>query len=93
MNEKKGTQRAALEQKLIDKAKADPAFRALLKQDPKAAFKQLLGIDLPASITVDVLEETPAKLYLVLPVDLSAVELPEDMLARVSGGACTCGGC
>jgi hypothetical protein len=92
MIEKKN-KRLAIEEKIILKAQEDAGFKQELMGDPKAAIQKVLGLEVPDAIDVQVLEETPTRLYLVLPVDSSSVELPDSMLDRVAGGYCTCGPC
>jgi hypothetical protein len=67
------TGRADLEQRLVWRATADPAFRERLLADPRAAIEEELGIDLPASMQIDVIEEGPHRLCLTLPMDLSGI--------------------
>ena len=59
--------RKATEAQLIDRAMQDAAFRAELLADPKAVFARELGLDVPDRIAVQVMEETPASVYLLLP--------------------------
>ena len=69
---------------LIAKAWSDPAFMARLKKDPRSAMKEV-GIDLPANVNLEVIENTAAKSYLVIP-SKPAGELSESDLDRVAGG-------
>lgn len=80
-----------LEAKLIEKAMADEAFKRELMSNPKAAIAKQLGQEVPAEIEIEVLEQTPTKLYLVLPMSQSAVgssnqEMSEEQLEAVAGG-------
>ena len=52
---------------LIGRATRDEAFRQRLVEDPKAAIKEALGLDLPGSLTVSVHEDTATAAHLVLP--------------------------
>lgn len=52
---------------LIDLALRDRIFRSELKANPAAAIRQATGLALPLGLSVEVLEETPDKLYIVLP--------------------------
>lgn len=81
-----------LEAKLIEKAMADEAFKRELMSNPKAALAKELGQELPADLEFEVLEQTPTKLYLVLPMSESAgdspsEELAEEQLEAVAGGS------
>jgi hypothetical protein len=79
-----------LEAKLIEKAMADEAFKRELMSNPKAAIAKELGQELPAELEFEVLEQTPTKLYLVLPMSESEAspseELAEEQLEAVAGG-------
>ncbi len=67
MDEKPGNARKALEAQLIDRAMKDETFRQELLHDPKGVFERELGIRLPEHVTVQVLEESPSTVHLVLP--------------------------
>ena len=56
-----------MRQELVEKAAADDSFRSQLVNDPKAAIKDALGIDLPDSISIEVHEESATAAHLVLP--------------------------
>ena len=77
--------RQDFEREVIARAGADPAFRAELLADPRAAVKKAYGVDLPPSIELRVVEETPSVFYLVLP--LQSAELTDEQLAAVAGGS------
>jgi hypothetical protein len=53
---------------------ADEAFHDLLLTDPPSAIREEFNIDPPADMMIDVLEETPDRLVVVLPMDLSAID-------------------
>lgn len=55
------------------RAWADEAFRARLLEDPKAALEEELGVALPERLQVQVVEERPDMLCIVVPVDLSGI--------------------
>jgi hypothetical protein len=84
-----GQQSMDLEAKLIEKAMADKALKRELMRNPKAAIAKELGQELPADLEFKVLEQTPTKLYLVLPMSESEVcpseELAEEQLEAVAG--------
>jgi TOMM propeptide domain len=56
-----------LRNQIIEKAWSDSAFKKQLLSDPKAAIKDAFGIEVPADINLQVLEETDKNYYLVLP--------------------------
>ena len=61
---------------MVRRAWADPAFAERLRADPKAALAEHLGVDLPDYLEVDLVEERPDRLVIVLPVDLSSFRRP-----------------
>ena len=88
MDENPVTTRRALEAQLIDRAMKDETFRQELVRDPKGVFERELSIRIPEHITVQVLEESPTTVYLVLPppVDSAGTEVPDAELEAVAGG-------
>jgi Nitrile hydratase, alpha chain len=77
--------RRDLEDKIVARAWADEGFRERLKADPKGAVAQETGITVPEAIEIEVLEETPEKGYLVIPVN--RVEISDELLEAASGGS------
>jgi broad-specificity NMP kinase len=90
MSDETVSSRRDLEDKLVARAWADEQFRERLKADPHGAVAQETGITLPEAIEIEVLEETPEKGYLVIPVN--RVEISEEQLEAASGGSSTCTG-
>jgi len=94
--------RHELQQQIIEKAMKDENFRKQLIQNPAGALNGAFGFNIPQGFEIEVLEETPKKLYIVLPPNLSenaGDELSEAELNSVAGGSfldCmtfyTCGG-
>lgn len=78
--------RQAIEVALVEKASADPAFRALLISDPHKAVKELLGSDPLPSVKMRVIEEAEGEVVLVLPRQMNQDELPDEILDLASGG-------
>ena len=76
--------RRDLEDRLVARAWADEDFRERLKADPRAVVAEEIGITVPESIDIQVLEETPERAYLVIPLD--RVSVSEEELDAVSGG-------
>jgi hypothetical protein len=79
-----------LEVQAIAKAKEDPAFKQLLLTNPKAAIEREIGQSLPSGLEIEVVQQTPNKLYMVLPLEKDQIqtqELSERELESVSGGA------
>ena len=88
MDENPGKTRQQLEAKLIDRALQDDAFRQELVRDPKGIVERELGSAIPEHIQVQVLEESPTTVYLVLPppVPGAGAELSDADLEAVAGG-------
>ena len=70
--------------KIIAKAWRDPVFKAELIANPAAALKAE-GINVPAGMTVTVVENTDKQFHLVLPPKPND-ELSEEDLDAVAGG-------
>jgi Nitrile hydratase, alpha chain len=70
--------------KIVAKAWRDPAFKAELIANPAAALKAE-GIDVPAGMTVTVVENTDKQFHLVLP-PVPTDELCDEALDAVAGG-------
>jgi hypothetical protein len=97
MTEHKSPSRADIEAQIVARAWADPDFAARLRRDPKSAITEFVaeaegGFALPDDVEVTVVEETPNRLYLVLPQPPRGDEgeLSDEALASVSGGFCYC---
>ena len=69
--------------KIVDKATGDADFRTRLLSDPKGAIGQELGVTIPASLSVEVHEESDATAHLILPPDS---KLSDGDLQAVAGG-------
>ena len=82
---------------IVKKAWEDPEFKKRLLADPRAVISEELGkiqdgVSIPDNIAVDVVEETPNQICIVLPVnpaDLTGAAISEDDLAKVAGGETT----
>ena len=87
------TPREKMTAQIVTKAQEDPAFKKQLLSDPRAALEQELDMALPENMAVEVLEETPDKVYLVLPVDTEDLEIPDELVEKVSAGFMAEDGC
>lgn len=85
--------REKLEKEIIEKALADTSFKQCLMNNPSKAISEVMGISIPEGISIEVLEEKPNRLYLVLPVDKSELEIPEEILKNIKGAAAFCSNC
>jgi hypothetical protein len=80
-----------IEQLIVNKAMEDKAFKQELVNNPKAAIAKELNVELPAELEIEVVQQTPQKLYLVLPLEVTleeeaGEELSEEQLEAVAGG-------
>jgi hypothetical protein len=91
MSDAAGSTRRDLEDKVVARAWADEQFRERLKADPHGAVAEETGITVPEAIEIEVLEETPEKGYLVIPVNRVAIS--EEQLEAASGAGCVCDAC
>jgi hypothetical protein len=81
--------RAEMERSLVNRSLEDEEFRQRLLAEPRAAIEQELGIRLPESIEVRVVEESAETIYLVLPSASplgEGVELSDQELEALAGG-------
>lgn len=67
-----------LKVQIIKKAWEDPAFKAKLLADPKAALKEAFGIQIPEGIEIKAVEETTSQYYLVIPPKPEDAKLAAD---------------
>ncbi|CAM3501621.1 MULTISPECIES: NHLP leader peptide family RiPP precursor [Saccharibacillus] len=67
------TSEALVRNQVIQKAWAEPEFRARLLEDPKAALREAFGIELPEHVRLNAVEESANEFYLVIPPPPSAV--------------------
>ncbi|KYC43073.1 hypothetical protein WA1_13305 [Scytonema hofmannii PCC 7110] len=79
-----------LQERIIAKAIEDPAYKQRLLSNPKALLSEELGAELPEDLTVQVLQQSPKHLYLLLPIDIDELirdgVLSESELEAVAGG-------
>jgi hypothetical protein len=80
------SEQQSLRSRLIEKAWADPSFKRSLVSQPITTIERFLGITLPNSIQVKVLEESHNTLYLVIPQSSTPEELSDLDLEMVAGG-------
>ena len=75
---------------IIARSMKDEAFRQRLLNNPKETLERELGITLSQEVTIQVHEDTPAILHLVLPARPQTgglVELSDLELEQAAGGA------
>ena len=74
------TQRA----EIVARVWEDPEYKKRLLADPKAALAEM-GVEVPDSVDLKVVETTPSQSYFVLPPEPSS-DLTEEELEMVAGG-------
>lgn len=77
------------QQQVIERASTDPDFRKRLIEDPSAALREQMGVPLPPTVTIRVIEEQPGEVVLVLPAQdtASGTPLSDADLEAAAGGA------
>ncbi len=76
-----------MQTRLIGRAASDANFRQQLLANGRATIEKELGIRLPADLEIQVIEETPNKLCLVLPMKQGAQgQLADAELKSVAAG-------
>jgi hypothetical protein len=89
--------RAQYTEQLLSRAERDPDYRKRLTEDPSSAIEEELGVEVPESIQVKVVQEGPNEAILVLPRHLEPGQLRDEELAAAAGGDsefsyCDCSG-
>ena len=79
--------RAGLDEAIRNRLASDPAFREALLADPRAAVSELLGVELPDTVTITVHEESLTDVHLVIPA-AATDEMTDADLELVAGGVC-----
>lgn len=80
--------RKDIEARIIAKAWKDEAYKRELFANPKAVIGQEFGVEFAEEVTIQVTEENPTSLYLVLPMlpEIEEVEFSEEELEILAGG-------
>ena len=65
--------KSEIERRIIRRAHAEPEYRVRLLNNPKTALEEELGVNLPESLQVRVVEERSDLLFIVLPVDVLGI--------------------
>ena len=82
--------RSEVEHSLIAKAWEDETFRQEFIKDPKAAYKKEIGQELPEDVQIEIIQETPGTIKVVLPLRPASLfaedELTDEALEAVAGG-------
>ena len=75
--------RSEVEAIIAERIAADPAFRDTLLADPRAVLSEIVGVDIPDTVQIDLHEESLTQIHLTIP---SSEELSEADLELVAGG-------
>lgn len=78
----------AMADRIIAKAWADPAFKGALLSNPRETLAAE-GIEMPAGMTFQVVENTATNFTFVLPAK-PAIEVSDEVLEGVAGGGQQC---
>jgi len=79
--------REEIEEIVIENAGKHPKYREALLADPKKTVETQLNNTLPENVSVEVVEETPSKIFIRLPhVVQEGAELSDEDLEQVAGG-------
>jgi hypothetical protein len=79
-------------QQLVARAWSDPVLKAKLLSDPVGVLKAE-GLNVPAGVTVRVMENTDKLVNLVFPVKPAPADLSEEELQGVMAGNCGVSNC
>lgn len=80
--------RKDIEARIIAKAWKDEAYKHELLTNPKVVIEREFGMEIPEEVSIQVTEENPTSLYLVIPIspEIEGVELSEEELEVLAGG-------
>ncbi|MCB1095453.1 MAG: NHLP leader peptide family RiPP precursor [Verrucomicrobiales bacterium] len=79
--------RADIEEIVVNNATKHPKYREILLEDPKKTVETQLNNTLPDNIAVEVVQESPTKIYIRLPyIVREGDELSDEDLEQVAGG-------
>jgi len=84
------SEQKTLQEQIVARAMKDEAFRQELRSNPKAAVERGLGITLPRGTNIQVHEDTPDTVHIVLPMRVQSGEpreLSDAELEQAVGGA------
>ena len=68
------SEQKTLQEQIVARAMKDEAFRQELLSNPKAAVERGLGITLPQGTNIQVYEDTPDTVHIVLPMKVQSGE-------------------
>jgi Nitrile hydratase, alpha chain len=83
------SEQKTLQEQIVARAMQDEVFRQELLSNPKAAVERGLGITLPEGTNIQVYEDTPNTIHVVLPMKIQSgepLELSDEDLEQAVGG-------
>jgi len=83
------SEQKTLQEQIVTRAMKDEVFRRELLSNPKAAVERGLGITLPQGANIQVHEDTPDTIHVVLPMKVQSgepLELSDAELEQAVGG-------
>ena len=79
--------RDEIEEIVMENATKHTKYREALLSDPKKVVEMHLNNTLPENVTVEIVQESPSKIYIRLPhVIADGAELSDEDLEQVAGG-------
>jgi hypothetical protein len=79
-----------IEERVIAQALEDPAYKQRLLNTPKAVLEETFDMNIPDDVTIQVLQQSPKHLYLLLPIDpaefVAQGVISESELEAIAGG-------
>lgn len=77
--------RAEVESIIAERIAADPGFRDTLLADPRGVLSEIVGFEIPETVSVVLHEESLTQIHLTIPASDS---LSDSDLELVAGGVC-----
>lgn len=77
--------RQEAERRIFDRAARDPVFRHSLKIAPHATLEAMFGVDLPPDLEIEILQDDPQRVHIVLPENDMTDDALKALAARMSG--------
>ncbi|WP_449221645.1 NHLP leader peptide family RiPP precursor [Tistrella mobilis] len=77
--------RQEAERRIFDRAARDPVFRHSLKIAPHATLEAMFGVDLPPDLEIEILQDNPQRVHIVLPENDMTDDALKALAARMSG--------